>query len=580
MLRARRWSATAGRTGPAADLRRTASSPSARLIAGCLSERRGSRSSCAWRSAATSGELVELAQRNAELALRQELLRASARDAPDRGAGGAARGAEPRGAADPHRVLRHLELRGGRTRGVDGRVRARASPKKSDYRIFGIGHGRRARTTSRRCPRPCARRFTRLPAGREDGYDRGFAALPNLVVIDGGKGQLSRGARCDGGLDLPRGAAIGARQARWRRSTCRVARPRSCSRRLAGLLLLQRIRDEAHRFALTHHRKRRGREATARRCSTRCPASARRRKQALLRALRHAAGVLDSHRRRARGRARAAGCRRRGRSTPTCTGGRRGGRGARPLRGPLRGRRPGARRGRLPGRCSDHTSRAEEVDRLGRAAAGSASSTARLARTSAASANVPDSTCTDAGVARHDAVRERRRERCAVPYGETVSYGELAERAGRVRPPARPATCAPAAPSRSSSLPSGDRADGSIGSRARRPPHKVRLLRWRACTCSGAARIVCLGGGTGLVDGPARAEGGRSGADGDRHAHRRRRLLRPPAPRARHPAARRHPGLPGGAGRGRVVHGQHLPAPLLRGASWPATTSATCSWRR
>ena len=54
---------------------------------------------------------------------------------------------------------------------------------------------RAARTTSARSARPCARRFARYRLVDEEGYDRSFATLPNLVVIDGGKGQLARGAR-------------------------------------------------------------------------------------------------------------------------------------------------------------------------------------------------------------------------------------------------------------------------------------------------------------------------------------------------------------------------------------------------
>ena len=42
-----------------------------------------------------------------------------------------------------------------------------------------------------------------------------------------------------------------------------------------GLYLLQRVRDEAHRFAITHHRSRRSKTHGRERCSTTCPASAR-----------------------------------------------------------------------------------------------------------------------------------------------------------------------------------------------------------------------------------------------------------------------------------------------------------------
>ena len=68
-------------------------------------------------------------------------------------------------------------------------------------------------------------------------------------------------------------------------------------------------------------------------------------------------------------------------------------------------------------------------------------------------------------------------------------------------------------------------------------------------------RVVCLGGGTGLsmiLRGLKRHRQ----RHGRRHHDRRRRQLRPPAPRLRHARPRRRPPLPVGAGRGRVAGGQ------------------------
>jgi len=97
----------------------------------------------------------------------------------------------------------------------------------------------------------------------ETGYDRSFASLPNLIVIDGGKGQLSSGLAALGPA-LDRGVAVIALAKRLeevyvpnRRDPIRLAHD------TPALQLLQRIRDEAHRFAITHHRQRRDRAMTA-----------------------------------------------------------------------------------------------------------------------------------------------------------------------------------------------------------------------------------------------------------------------------------------------------------------------------
>ncbi len=89
------------------------------------------------------------------------------------------------------------------------------------------------------------------------GYDESFAARPALLVIDGGKGQLSAALEAvrAAGLDV---AVIGLAKQREEvfvpgRSTPLELRPDD-----PASLLLQRIRDEAHRFAVTFHRQRRG----------------------------------------------------------------------------------------------------------------------------------------------------------------------------------------------------------------------------------------------------------------------------------------------------------------------------------
>jgi excinuclease ABC subunit C len=92
-------------------------------------------------------------------------------------------------------------------------------------------------------------------------YDESFAATPNLVVVDGGKGQLSAVIAAMQAFDLPRTAVISL--AKRDEEVFVPDRPDAVrlDRHSAGLQLLQRIRDEAHRFALGFHRQRRDAKA-------------------------------------------------------------------------------------------------------------------------------------------------------------------------------------------------------------------------------------------------------------------------------------------------------------------------------
>src|SRR5439155_930465 len=102
------------------------------------------------------------------------------------------------------------------------------------------------------------RRFARLAAGATaDDYDASFAATPNLVVIDGGKGQLAAALAAMQAYDLPRVAVIALAKRVEEVFLPGRARPVVLPEHSPGLQLLQRIRDEAHRFAVTFHRQRR-----------------------------------------------------------------------------------------------------------------------------------------------------------------------------------------------------------------------------------------------------------------------------------------------------------------------------------
>src|ERR1051325_9088849 len=102
-----------------------------------------------------------------------------------------------------------------------------------------------------------SRRFARLGRRTDADYDESFAATPNLVVIDGGKGQLSAALAAMQAYDLPRVAVIALAKRIEEVYVPGRPDPIVLSRHSPGLQLLQRLRDEAHRFAVGFHRQRR-----------------------------------------------------------------------------------------------------------------------------------------------------------------------------------------------------------------------------------------------------------------------------------------------------------------------------------
>jgi excinuclease ABC subunit C len=151
------------------------------------------------------------------------------------------------------------------------------APKKSDYRrfkVFTVGDGA-APDGAHTGPDDFAameeilgRRMARWEQQRDvsphdKDYDPSFAALPNVVVIDGGKGQLAAGLRALAGF-RERGVAVISLAKRIEEVFIpgRTA-PLALAHDTPELQLLQRLRDEAHRFAITHHRIRRDRAMTA-----------------------------------------------------------------------------------------------------------------------------------------------------------------------------------------------------------------------------------------------------------------------------------------------------------------------------
>lgn len=135
-------------------------------------------------------------------------------------------------------------------------------PKRSDYRRFAIKWAR-GQDDFANLEEVMRRRFARYLQERDEAIpSRRFAYPPNLVVIDGGKGQLNRAAAVIDELGIEGITAIGL--AKRMEEVYLVGRsdPLVIPRGSEALYLLQQVRDEAHRFALTYHRQRRGKRMT------------------------------------------------------------------------------------------------------------------------------------------------------------------------------------------------------------------------------------------------------------------------------------------------------------------------------
>ena len=135
-----------------------------------------------------------------------------------------------------------------------------AVAKKAHYRKFGI-KGAGGQDDFAALAEVVSRRFSRMRDVADEEYDESFSATPNLVVVDGGKGQLSAVLAAMQGFDLPRVAVISLAKRDEEVFVPDRPEPIVLDRHSAGLQLLQRIRDEAHRFALGFHRQRRDSKA-------------------------------------------------------------------------------------------------------------------------------------------------------------------------------------------------------------------------------------------------------------------------------------------------------------------------------
>jgi excinuclease ABC subunit C len=228
--------------------------PDTDVLAAFLSERRGSRVAVRTPLRGEKRRLVELAAENAQLALES--------DAAIREAARSRRIA----ALEELREVLNLEslpvriecfdvsniqgesIVASMTVFVDGR------PKNAHYRTFAI-RGLDGQDDVGAMREAVSRRFARA---REGELDESFSRMPNLVVVDGGKGQLAAALGAMEALDLPRVAVIALAKREEEVFVPGFPAPIALDRSSPALQLLQRIRDEAHRVALRYHRRKRG----------------------------------------------------------------------------------------------------------------------------------------------------------------------------------------------------------------------------------------------------------------------------------------------------------------------------------
>ena len=160
-------------------------------------------------------------------------------------------------------------------------------PRKADYRKFNI-NGIAAGDDYAAMQQALERRYKKLAAGEGE--------LPDVLLIDGGKGQVTQAMDVLSMLDITTVRVIGVAKGTTRKAGFEtlVEGETGRERQLRGdnpaLHLIQQIRDEAHRFAITGHRARR---AKARNTSTLegIPGVGAKRRRELLRHFGSASGV-------------------------------------------------------------------------------------------------------------------------------------------------------------------------------------------------------------------------------------------------------------------------------------------------
>jgi excinuclease ABC subunit C len=234
-----------------------------------LGDRRGARVELRAAERGDKRRILDLAERNARLALDQEKLKAERRRQQRVEALDGLQRALGLDAVPMRIECFDISTLMGTNTVASMVVFEGGAPKKSDYRRFRIrGNDNGVPDDFAAMAEVLGRRYANWERQQDVSqhdreYDASFASLPSVVVIDGGRGQLSAG------LDplqpfRDRGVAVVSLAKRIEEVFIPGRRePILLDHETPELQLLQRVRDEAHRFAITHHRIRRDKEMTA-----------------------------------------------------------------------------------------------------------------------------------------------------------------------------------------------------------------------------------------------------------------------------------------------------------------------------
>jgi excinuclease ABC subunit C len=215
-----------------------------------LEQRRGSRVKLAWSTRGQRAEWLRMAERNAELALRTHLAGRAGQQARLEALAAALNLPELPGRMECFDIS-HTQGEGTVASCV---VFGPEGPIKSDYRRFNIA-GIEPGDDYAAMHQALERRFARLTKGE--------GLVPDILFIDGGKGQVSQALDVLRAQGLEGLRVVGVAKGADRRPGLEtlvlsgVEGPSILPAQSSALHLIQQIRDEAHRFAITGHRARR-----------------------------------------------------------------------------------------------------------------------------------------------------------------------------------------------------------------------------------------------------------------------------------------------------------------------------------
>jgi excinuclease ABC subunit C len=238
------------------------------LLAAALSDQRGAPVEVRVAERGDKRRLRELAERNARLALDQDRLRREHRR--QRRVDSLADLREALGMEElPVRIEGYdISNIGGEHTVASMVVFEGGATKKADYRRFRI-RGERSNGSDdfASMEEVLSRRMGRYLeqvdfSPHDDKRDDSFASMPSLIVIDGGKGQLAAGLRALGPFAEQGVTVISLAKKLEEVYVPGRSAPLSLAADSEASKLLQRVRDEAHRFAVDHHRGRRDRAMT------------------------------------------------------------------------------------------------------------------------------------------------------------------------------------------------------------------------------------------------------------------------------------------------------------------------------